>query len=148
MSDDQGVSGAGDAARGLQRDISNAVGQLGVGEKFAVLGCVAVLGVWLLMDLLVDRYSIGHLPFALALVVVYSAYRFHMEKAATWAIPYSTVVFAGAAIVGILGLWTIIEELRNDIFDGRGATVIGALAFWAASIVAGVGALQMKMSGR
>ncbi len=96
MSEELGGSSAGDAARGLQRDISNAVGQLGVGEKFAVLGSLAVLVVWGLMDLLIDRYSIGHLPFALALVVVYSAYRYHMAKAAAWAIPYSTVVFASA----------------------------------------------------
>ncbi len=45
-------------------------------------------------------------------------------------------------------MWALVEEMRNDILDASGATVIGALAFWVASIVAGVGALQMKLSAR
>jgi len=132
----------------FQRDISAAVAQLGFGEKFAVLGAVGVLAVWAIMDLLLDRYSIGHLPFALALVVAYSAYRFYIEKAGDWAIPYGTIVFAGAALIGVLGVWALIEELRNDILDARAATVIGALAYWAASIVAGVGAVQLRTRSR
>ena len=48
-----------------------------------------------------------------------------------------------AGLLGILGVWFLIEEIRNDILDADGATVIGAILFWAASIVSGVGAWQL-----
>lgn len=139
MSDNAGMSG-------FQQGVSGAMAKLGVGEKFAVLGALGVLVVWLLFDLLIDEYSIGHMPFALALVIAYSAYRYHMTSESTWAVPYGTVVFGCAGILGILGAWSFIEEMRSDILDTDGSTVIGAIGFWAASILAGVGALQMKMS--
>jgi len=140
-------SGTGDTASRIQRDISGAVAQLGFGEKFAVLGAVGVLAVWLLFDLILDGYWVGHLPFALALVVGYSAYRYHIQKTGAWAIPYATVVFGGAALIGIIGAYSLISELRSGVLDAGASRAIGALGYWAASIIAGIGALQMKLGG-
>lgn len=81
------------------------------------------------------------------MVVGYSAYRYHVEKAGNWAIPYATVVFGGAALIGILGAYSLISELRGGVLDAGASTAIGALGYWAASIIAGIGALQMKLGG-
>ena len=128
---------------GIGNELSATVAKLGAGEKLAVLGAAGVLVVWLLFDLLIDEYSTGQLPFVLALGVVVAAYLHHNRGSEEWSIDYRTLVVVGAGLLGILGAWFLIEEIRNDILDADGATVLGAILFWAASIVSGVGAWQL-----
>ena len=129
---------------GMGQDISATVAKLGAGEKLAVLGAAAVLAVWLVFDLLIDEYSIGTMSFVLSLAIVYAAYRHHNRGSEGWAIPYQSVVWAAAAVLGVLGVWFLIEEIRGDILDADAATVIGGLAFYVAAIVSGVGAYQLS----
>lgn len=126
------------------QDISATVAKLGAGEKLAVLGAAAVLAVWLVFDLLIDEYSVGTMSFVLSLAVVYAAYRHHDRGSEGWAIPYQTIVWVGASLLGVLGVWFLIEEIRGDILDADAATVIGGLAFYVAAIVSGVGAYQLS----
>lgn len=129
---------------GMGQEISATVAKLGAGEKLAVLGAAAVLAVWLVFDLLIDEYSIGTMSFVLSLAVVYAAYRHHNRGSEGWPIPYQSVVWAAAAVLGVLGVWFLIEEIRGDILDADAATVIGGLAFYVAAIVSGVGAYQLS----
>lgn len=133
-----------DASMGGMQDIGRAVQQLGIGEKMAVLGAAGVLAVWLVFDLLMTEYSIGHLPFALAALVVFFAYRFHMQHATHWPVDYGTLVVVLAGLIGLLGLLELVTDLRYEIFDTDGSTIVGAIAYWAAAIVAGVGAFRMS----
>ena len=126
------------------KEISETVAKLGAGEKFAVLGAAGVLGVWLVFDLLIDEYFTGHLAFVLALVVVAAAYLHHTKGSGDWAVPYKTVVSVCAGLLGVLGAWFLIEEVRGDILGADAATVLGALIFYVASIVSGVGAWQLS----
>ncbi len=126
------------------KEISETVAKLGAGEKFAVLGAAGVMGVWLVFDLLIDEYFTGHLAFVLALVVVTAAYLHHTKGSGDWAVPYKTVVTVCAGLLGVLGVWFLIEEVRGDVLDADAATVLGALIFYVASIVSGVGAWQLS----
>ncbi len=54
------------------------------------------------------------------------------------------MVLVAAALIGVFGVRDIVEEVRAGIFDADASTVIGALAYYAAAIVAGVGAWQLK----
>ena len=129
---------------GMGQEISSTVAKLGAGEKLAVLGAAAVLVVWFVFDLLIDEYSTGTVAFSLALIVSVAAYRHHNGGSDDWAIPYRTIVSVGASLLGILGAWFLIEEIRGDILDADAATVIGGLAFYVAAIVSGVGAYQLS----
>lgn len=129
---------------GMGDDISATVAKLGAGEKLAVLGAAGVLAVWLVFDLLIDEYSIGAVSFVLSLAIVYAAYRHHNRGSDTWAVPYESLVWAAASLLGVLGVWFLIEEIRGEILNTDAATVIGALAFYIAAIVSGVGAYQLS----
>jgi hypothetical protein len=131
-------------ASGIGQELSATVAKLGVGEKLAVLGAAGVLGVWLVFDLLIDEYSTGHLPFALALVAAAAAYYHHNRGSDGWSVDYKTVIFVTCALTGIIGAWSVIEEVRNSILDADGATVVGAILYYAASITSGVGAWQLS----
>ena len=133
----------GDAMASAQSAVSGTIAKLGPAEKLVVLGAAALLIVWVLFDLLIDEYSTGSLPFALALVVVGAAYSKHNGGAGS-GVRYTTILFVCGGLIGIFGVVDIIEEVRGGIFDADGATVIGALAYYAAAIVTGVGALQLR----
>lgn len=129
---------------GMGQEISATVAKLGAGEKLAVLGAAAVLAVWLVFDLLIDEYSIGTMSFVLSLAIVYAAYRHHNRGSGHWPIPYQSIVWAAASVLGVLGVWFLVEEIRGNILDSDAATVIGGLAFYVAAIVSGVGAFQLS----
>ena len=142
-SDDEATEATGGS--GLSQDISSAVAKLGAGEKLAVLGAAGVLAVWVVFDLLIDEYSIGHLPFALAAVAGVAAYVHHNRGGSDgWSVDYRAVIFVTCALTGAIGAWSVVEELRNDILDTDGATVVGAVLYYVASITSGVGAWQLS----
>jgi hypothetical protein len=131
-------------ASGISQELSSTVAKLGAGEKLAVLGAAGVLGVWLVFDLLIDEYSTGHLPFALALVAVAAAYYHHNRGSEAWSVDYKTVIFVTCALTGVIGAWSVIEEVRNGIFDADGASIVGAVLYYVASITSGFGAWQLS----
>ena len=133
-----------EAASGIGSELSSTVAKLGAGEKLAVLGAAGILAVWLVFDLLIDEYSTGDMMFVLSLVVVAAAYKHHNGGSEGWSIDYRTLVIVGGALVGILGAYYLVEEVRAEIFDADAATVVGALVFYAASITSGIGAWQMS----
>lgn len=129
---------------GGMQDIGRVVQGLGIGEKLAILGSAGVLATWLVFQLLMTEYSIGHLPFALAALVVFLGYRFDMQHATDWPVPYRSLLIVLAGVLGLLGAAELALDLRYEIFDSDAPTIIGAIAFWAAAITAGVGAFRMS----
>ena len=125
-------------------DFSEMIGNLGPGEKLAVIGALIVLAGWALFDLLIDEYGIGHLPFALAVVLAAVAYRKQQGDDSPAGLPYRTLVFVLAGLLGLIGVWEFVEEARNSIFEADGTTIVGALIYYAGSVLAGVGAFQLK----
>ncbi|MGI9607873.1 MAG: hypothetical protein ACR2P0_17225 [Acidimicrobiales bacterium] len=140
--DEGGTSGESTAAN-VGNEISDTFSKMSGGERFAVLGAVIVLADWLLFDLLIDDYGMGSLPFALAVLIVGAAY-FHHRRSGDDPVPYGSLLFAAAGILGLLGVVDVIEEVRNDIFDRDATTVVGALIYYGGAILSGVGALQLK----
>jgi hypothetical protein len=133
----------GGAAGGIGSELSATVAKLGAGEKLAVLGAAGVLAVWLVFDLLIDEYRTGDVMFVIALVVAVAAFKHHNGGSEGWSIDYRTLVVVGGGLLGILGAYYLIEEVRADIFDADGATIVAALIFYVASITSGIGAWQM-----
>ena len=134
---------ANEAHAGGMQGIGRAVQALGIGEKLAVLGAAGVLATWLVFDLLMAEYGIGHLPFVLSALTVFAAYRFHIQHQDGWPVRYDTIVIVLAGVIGLVGLQELATDLRYESLDRDNATIIDALAFWAAAIVAGVGAVRM-----
>jgi hypothetical protein len=100
--------------------------------------------VWLLFDLLIDEYGIGEPSFILAGMVVAAAYFHHNRGSADWSVDYVTVVKVAGIFLGLLGAWTLVEQVRADLFDRDTASVIGALGYYAGAITSGIGAWQLK----
>jgi hypothetical protein len=141
---DEGSDVTPEEAGGVGQGLWGTIAKLGAGEKMAVLGAAGVLAVWLVFDLLIDEYSTGHLPFALALVAAAAAYYHHNRGSDDWSVDYKAVILVTCALTGIIGAWSVIEEVRNDVFDADGATLVGALLYYVASIASGVGAWQLS----
>jgi hypothetical protein len=142
-SNEPASGGAPDPERNLANEVSATFAKLGGGERLAVLGAALVLVGWLLFDLLIDEYSTGYLQFALAVVIVGGAWTHHKGSGPD-PVPYTSLLFVAAGILGLLGAYDLIEELRADIFDADATTIIGALVYWVGAIMAGVGALQVR----
>lgn len=134
-------AGAGD---GIGGEISSTVAKLGASEKLAVLGAAGVMVVWLLFDLLIDEYGIGEPSFILAGLVVAAAYFHHNRGSADWSVDYVTVVKVAGVFLGLLGAWTLVEQLRANLFDRDATSIIGALGYYVGTITSGIGAWQMK----
>lgn len=129
-------------------EVTETFAKLGGGERLAVLGAAIVLGGWLVFDLLIDDYSTGTTAFVLAVLVVGAAYTHHRRTSGSDPVPYGTVIFVGAGILGLLGVIEVIEELRNNILDTDAVTIIGALVFYVGAIMSGVGAVQLRGSNQ
>ncbi len=129
---------------GIGSELSSTVAKLGAGEKLAVLGAAGVMVVWLLFDLLIDEYGIGEPSFILAGLVVGAAYFHHNRGSADWSVDYVTVVKVAGVFLGLLGAWTVVEQLRADLFDRDATSIIGALGYYAGTIACGIGAWQLK----
>lgn len=132
----------GDGVQGIGR----AVQALGLGERLIVLGAAGVLAVWLVFALLTREYGVGVLAFVTATAALYFAYRFHIQKAADWAVPYRTLILALGALLGLMGVHEFLMDMRYELYEVGGATFVGGILFWIAAIVAGVGAFQMAAS--
>lgn len=128
---------------GLGQEISASFAKLGPGEMLVVVGAVIVLADWFLFDLVIDRYPIYPVSFLLAVLVVATAY-VH-QKGRPDPVPYVTVLFVAGGMLGLMGAWDMIEEIRDNIFGDAGfVTILGALGYYAGAILAGVGALQLR----
>lgn len=134
------------AASGIGSELSSTVAKLGAGEKLAVLGAAGVMVVWLLFDLLIDEYGIGEPSFILAGLVVGAAYFHHNRGSDDWSVDYVTVVKVAGVFLGLLGAWTLVEQLRANLFDRDATSIIGALAYYVGTITSGIGAWQLKRS--
>jgi hypothetical protein len=128
----------------IAEEVTGTFAKLQGGDRWAVLGASIVLVGAAIFDLILDQYRTGHAPVVLAMLAAGAAY-FHHTKGRDLAIPYRSLVFVAAGLLGLLGAWDFIEEVRNGIFDGGdGATIIGALVYYVGSIMSGVGALMIN----
>ena len=132
------------ASSGIGSELSSTVAKLGAGEKLAVLGAAGVMVVWLLFDLLIDEYGIGEPSFILAGLVVAAAYFHHNRGSADWSVDYVTVVKVAGIFLGLLGAWTLVEQVRADLFDRDATDIIAALGYYVGTITSGIGAWQLK----
>lgn len=117
--------------------------QMGTGEKLVVLAAALMLAIYIIFDLIADSYGIGSVAFVISLGILMAAFARHKRPGTTWSIPYETVIrLLGLALLA-LGVYFFISEVRGGIFDRRAGVVIGALLFYIAVAVSGVGAYQL-----
>ncbi|MDH3248802.1 MAG: hypothetical protein OEQ47_07560 [Acidimicrobiia bacterium] len=142
--DSEGQPEAAEAASGIGGELSSTMAKLGASEKLAVLGAAGVMLVWLLFDLLIDEYGIGEPSFILAGLVVAAAYFHHNRGSDDWSVDYVTVVKVAGIFLGLLGAWTLVEQVRGGILDSDATSIIAAIGYYVGTITSGVGAWQMK----
>ncbi len=151
MTDDNNAeaagSGADDLVEGAQQlgsEISATYSKLSGGERWAVLGAAIVLAGWLIFDFIVDEHSTGQLRFSLAVLIVGAAFVHHRRKGAADPVPYGSLLFVAAGILGLLGATGFIEATRDNLFDRDGTYIVGALILYVGAVMSGVGAVQLR----
>lgn len=120
------------------------VAQMGAGERLVVLAGALMLANYIIFDLIADSYGIGSIAFVVSLGILTAAYLKYKRSDATWSVPYESVLRVLVWVLFAQGVYFFISEVRGGIFDRRAAVVIGALIFYAATVIAGVGAYQLR----
>ncbi|MCK9494769.1 MAG: hypothetical protein M0R75_04640 [Dehalococcoidia bacterium] len=147
MAGEARMGGMPEGVPGRMQDVGRVVLGLGMGERLAVLGAVGVLAVSLVFGLITRDYGVGQVAFLLAVVLLFVMYRGRVQQAAD-GVDYTTLVIALGGMLGLIGLRELVLDLRFEIFDAGTATILAAMLFWASTIAAGAGALQVAMARR
>lgn len=116
---------AGDAGQvgSAGQGLAGPMAKLGSGEKFAVLRAVITLGGWALFDVLIDDRA----PCICSGGCVAAVCLRPPSGAKPEAVPYRTVLFVCAGLLGIPGVWDVVEEARNEVFEADFTAILGAL---------------------
>lgn len=123
-------------------DIGRAVQGLGIGERMVLAGAAGVVALWLVFDLVLQEYFISQLPIVLAAFALLVAFRVRVQSTRP-VLSYDVVLLVCAVSLGIIGVLSVVENIRSEVFEAGGATVVGAILFWIATLVAGAGAIQL-----
>ncbi|MCK9487496.1 MAG: hypothetical protein M0R73_12505 [Dehalococcoidia bacterium] len=124
------------------RGIGEVVGELGVGERLVLAGAAGVFLLWLVFDLILQDYFVGQLPFLLAVLVLLAAVRVRVQNAEP-IFSYEGALLVCALSLGVLGVLSVVEDVRYEVLSRGGATAVGAVLFWLVALVAGAGAWRL-----
>ena len=127
----------------VQSQVNEAIAKLtGPGEPLIALGAALLVFVDVFGAIIFEEYSLrymGWLP-AVLIIVAIVAHRFGGVRLP---VDYGMLLASLAFVAGVMVARDLIWDLRNNIFDGGGGTVVFALIAWAGGAVSLVGAWQV-----
>jgi predicted Co/Zn/Cd cation transporter (cation efflux family) len=111
------------------------------GEGLVALAGMILLVIWVVFDIFLDDYGVGTLTLLLAALVVIAPRirRDTVEKI----LPLPVIMKLAGYTLALIGAIAVIEAIEEGFFEGA-ATVIAALAEYAAFAIAFIGARQIK----
>jgi hypothetical protein len=113
------------------------------GDTLVMWGALAVIAVWVIFEVISEEYFLGTATVALAIVMVVIP-RIDAKAIASLASPAAFMKLAGYGLVS-LGVVELVADLRNNIFDTDGGTIIGALIAYAAFALTFFGARKIEV---
>lgn len=150
MTDDEGTTPSEpaknpSAANEFQASAKGTVSQLSAGERLIAIGALLVLVIdWLLATLILDDYGLSNISVLIPIGLLVTMFFYYSRPEASWHPLYGTIVKVGAWAMAIIALYALIDDTL--ITSGRysGATLFYELVFYAAGILFGLGAWQMR----
>jgi hypothetical protein len=149
MTDDAGTSGpdapheptAGDA---VQKAMSDMTSGMNNAEKMIALGAVIFLVIdALLGDMILDDYGVSSMELLLTGGALLAILR-HTRGSSPWHSLYPWIVEALAGAYAAIGLFTFIDQMLLEGFDGlEGSFVFYEIIYWASIALLGYGAWQL-----
>lgn len=130
------------ASAEVERDtgVLAGAGDFTSGEGLVAFAGMVVVATWVIFDVLVTEYSITWLLLILgvAAAVLPRLDRATVEKMHPLPIMMKVIGYA----IALIGVFSIVEDLRFGFYDEIG-TILGALATYAAAVMAFLGARQI-----
>jgi hypothetical protein len=122
--------------------VTSGAGEFTSGEGLVAFAGILVIGVWLVFDILATEYFVDSLTMLLAVAAAVSprVRRASVERIAPLAAIMKTIGYA----IAVLGVIALIEDVRYELLDEVWA-VIGGIIFYAAAVMAYIGARQIKI---
>ena len=118
-------------------------GSLSQGEKLVGLGGLAVVAVYVIFELITEDYFVNYVGIVLGAFIVGVVWLKLQRPGIEFAVPSNSSLRVAGYLLFVFGLAVFIEQVKIDIFDADGGTLIGALILYAACAVAGFGANQL-----
>lgn len=113
------------------------------GDTLVMWGALAVVAAWVIFEVISEEYFLTTATVALALVIAVIP-RIDEKAISGLASPAAFMKLAGYGLVA-LGVVELVSDLRNNLFDAGGGTIIGALVAYAAYALVFVGARKIEV---
>lgn len=113
------------------------------GDTLVMWGALAVLAVWVIFEVIAEDYFLGTATVALAIVIALVP-RIDAKAISALTSPAAFMKLAGYGLVA-LGVVELVSDLRNNLFDAGGGTIIGALVGYAAFALTFFGARKIEV---
>ncbi len=138
------------AADELQEAAKEMANQLSGPERLIAIGALLVLVVdWVIGTLLLDDYGLSHLSVVVPIGLLAAMYRYYSGSSdAPWYPLYGTIVKVGAWAMAIIAVYDFIDDTLITSRRYSGSTLFFALVFYAAGVLFGMGAWQMRHDTR
>jgi len=122
--------------------VAQGAGDFTSGEGLVALAGIVLVAIWVIFDVFLDDYGVGSLTLLLAALVIIAPRmnRATVEKA----LPLPVVIKLAGYTLAFIGVIAVIEAIEEGFFEGA-ATIIAALAEYAAFAMAFIGARQIKI---
>lgn len=154
MTDDVGAS-ADDAAKEpsaadeIQEAVRNVSNQLTGGERLIAGAVLLILVVdWLLGVLILDDYGLAKSEVLIPFGLLAAMYFYYSGKDAPWHPLYGTIVKVGAWAIAIMAFYDFVDDTLIESVRYSGARLFYELVFYAAGVLAAVGAWQLRTDTR
>lgn len=131
--------------RELWAPIGSRIGLLESGELGVASGSALILFGWLLFDVMLGRYRMGVIPYLVALGLVAAVLLFHLRPSTVWSVPYPTLLRLGGWVIVATALADLISNLRDGVLEVGGAMLAGALLYYLAAAVVGIGLVVERL---
>ena len=154
MTDDAGASANDEAkepsaADELQEAVKNVSNQLTGGERLIAIAALLILVVdWLWATLIVDDYGLAKSAVLIPFGLLAAMYFYYSGGQAPWHPLYGTIVKAGAWAIVIIAVYDFVDDTMITSVRYSGATLFYELVFYAAGVLAAVGAWQLRTDTR
>ncbi len=133
------------AADELQESAKNIINQLSGGERLIAIGALLILVIdWLLATLILDDYGLSHISVLIPIGILAAMYFYYSGPKSSWHPLYGTIVKVSAWAVAIIAVYDFIDDTLITSNRYSGGTLFYELVFYAAGILCGIGAWQLR----
>ncbi len=133
------------AADELQESAKKIVNQLTGGERLIAIGALLILVInWLIGTLILDDWGVAYIGVLIPIGILAAMYFYYSGPEASWHPLYGTIVKVGAWAIAIVAVYDLIDDTLITSSRYTGTGLFYELVFYAAGILSGIGAWQLR----